>query len=460
MFGKKLGEKLAKQGSNDPNELAKMLIATKKPKAPYNNSNPNYNRAPFPSAQSNSQRPPQRGGWVPENRGYQNNPTGDNNRGRSYYRGATNSNRGNFIRFKGKQCKSKKQIGRKHTKHATKTSSHNTKHPIKFKKSTYREIINKYSSTKYDSVRFKSGGHRTKHSAQKSNRYNYRNTHTPNGTGHFSTNKQQTKPYQPQGGQIKFHLNQWKAISSDKFILEMAKGLDMDFIETPQQQRVPRQYRMPKEHKQILNQEIQNMLDNKSMIKVEPTQNQFISQIFLRKGETKNRPIINFRELNKFIPYQKFKMETLSDLKELIQKDDYMIKIDLKNAYLAVPLSERHSKYVRFQWQGNLYQCLTLFFGMAQAPRCFTKLMKVPISILRRIKIRLMIYIDDIIIMAQEMSHILMARDTTLYLLQSLGLTINFKKSVLNPSHIMEYLGILINSISMTMELPQEKFRS
>ena len=41
LFGKKLGEKLAKQGSNDPNELAKMLIATKKPKTTYINSNPN-----------------------------------------------------------------------------------------------------------------------------------------------------------------------------------------------------------------------------------------------------------------------------------------------------------------------------------------------------------------------------------------------------------------------------------
>ena len=45
----------------------------------------------------------------------------------------------------------------------------------------------------------------------------------------------------------------------------------------------------------------------------------------------------------------------------------------------------------------------------------------------------------------------------TLWLLQNLGFVINWKKSVLDPSHCMEYLGFVINSMEMNLSLPKEK---
>ena len=77
------------------------------------------------------------------------------------------------------------------------------------------------------------------------------------------------------------------------------------------------------------------MLDLRAIKKVSPLQGQFVSPIFLReKSDTgKFRPVVNLRELNGFIPYEKFKMETLSDVKDLIIQDDFMVKIDLKDAF-------------------------------------------------------------------------------------------------------------------------------
>ena len=72
-----------------------------------------------------------------------------------------------------------------------------------------------------------------------------------------------------------------------------------------------------------------------------------------------------------------------------------MCKLDLKDAYFSIPLSTKSKKHVRFIWKGNLYEFLCLAFGLAPSPRVFTKLMKVPISILRRINIRLVIYLED-----------------------------------------------------------------
>ena len=138
---------------------------------------------------------------------------------------------------------------------------------------------------------------------------------------------------------------------------------------------------------------------------------------------------------------------------------DFIVKIDLKDAYFSVPLSNRSKKYVRFQWEGSLYEFQCLMFGLGPAPRIFTKLLKIPISLLRRLHVKLIIYIDDILIVASALKEASLARDTTIYLLQNLGFIINFKKSVLDPTQTLEYLGITINSVTMTFSVPKEKIQ-
>ena len=81
--------------------------------------------------------------------------------------------------------------------------------------------------------------------------------------------------------------------------------------------------------------------------------------------------------------------------------------------------------------------CLAL--GLGPAPRIFTKLMKVPVAVLRRLSIRLIIYLDDILLMGDSLEAIEMARDTILFLMGHLGFVINMGKSVLEPSHCIEF---------------------
>ena len=142
---------------------------------------------------------------------------------------------------------------------------------------------------------------------------------------------------------------------------------------------------------------------------------------------------------------------------EYSPKSRFSLQLDLKDAYFSIPLSTKSRKYVRFRWKGNLYEFLCLAFGLGPAPRIFTKLMKVPISILRRINIRLIIYLDDMLLMAASLSEILMARDSTMFLLHHLGLVVNLEKSIWTPQTRLEFLGITIDSQTMTFSLPVEK---
>ena len=63
------------------------------------------------------------------------------------------------------------------------------------------------------------------------------------------------------------------------------------------------------------------------------------------------------------------------------------------------------------------------------------------------------------LLMSQSIERLLVARDTQIFLLQHLGFVKNFKKSVMEPVQTIRYLGLVINSIRMTLSLTEEKVK-
>ena len=168
---------------------------------------------------------------------------------------------------------------------------------------------------------------------------------------------------------------------------------------------------------------------------ISPRKNQYLSNLFLlSKRDGGNRPVINWEHLNSFIPYQHFKMEGMNLLQNMLQKGDYMCKVDLKVNCFCVSLKKESRKYVRFQWQETLYKFLFLCFGLDPARLIFTKILKVPNSPLRRIQIRVIIYLDEMLLMSQTLEVLLMRRDTIIFLLTQLGFVISLKKVCLSAS--------------------------
>ena len=82
-------------------------------------------------------------------------------------------------------------------------------------------------------------------------------------------------------------------------------------------------------------------------VKTEP--GEFLSNLFFVNNDGGHRPVINLEFLNSFMPYQHFKMEGMHLIKDLLQEHDFLIKIDLKDAYFDIPLDKSAKKYIRFQ---------------------------------------------------------------------------------------------------------------
>ena len=120
-------------------------------------------------------------------------------------------------------------------------------------------------------------------------------------------------------------------------------------------------------------------------------------------------------------------MKGLQNLKYMLQKGDYMCKLYLKDVHFLVALEKNSRQFVCFRWSENLCEFLYLYFGLGAAPRIFTKLLKVPIIILRRINIKIIISLGNMLLTRNSLEETFMSLDTVIFLLQRLGFVINWK---------------------------------
>ena len=208
----------------------------------------------------------------------------------------------------------------------------------------------------------------------------------------------------------------------------------------------------------LIDSEVESLLTKGAIAETTPIREGFFSRLFLvpKKGGT-FRPVIDLSFLNKFVENSHFQMESIHCLKSLLQKGDYMTTLDLKDAYLSVPVHKDSQKFLQFLWRNKCYAFQGLCFGLNTAPRIFTKLLKPVAAFLRKQGVRMILYLDDFLILGstyqEAQSHTAMA----VTLLESLGFTINQEKSCLIPTQIITFLGFVIDSTVETLSLPQEK---
>ena len=130
-----------------------------------------------------------------------------------------------------------------------------------------------------------------------------------------------------------------------------------------------------------------------------------------------------------------------------------MVSLDLKDAYLQVPMHPESCKFLRFVACGKVYQFKVLCFGLSTAPQVFTRVMAPVSAFLHCTGIRLRRYLDDWLIQASSRGQVLLALNTVLQLCHSLGIVVNWEKSQLTPTQRMVYLGVLLDSVSFRASL-------
>jgi hypothetical protein len=178
-----------------------------------------------------------------------------------------------------------------------------------------------------------------------------------------------------------------------------------------------------------------------------------ISPLFVipKKTEGEWRVIIDLRYVNRFQTPHKFRMEDLSTVAALLRPGDWMTSIDFKSGFFHVEIEERLRDYLGFQHAGKWYRYQVLPFGSSSSPLVFTKMVRPAIQHLRSLGIRIVAYMDDILIIGRTKEETELHTRQAMDLLLELGWKIRLDKSELEPSQNREFLGMLLDT---TGELP------
>ncbi|KAI8501699.1 hypothetical protein Bbelb_209700 [Branchiostoma belcheri] len=310
----------------------------------------------------------------------------------------------NFSLHRRDQCAN--LVGKKELKHLLSEDNPTSKHL--FGDDFVNQVKNASTSKKALGGVFSSGGHyNQKYNPKKDFRNKSKGLVTPRSPPPGPPSLQYHNfhlptCHLPSVGRTAHFVHNWRMITQDNWVLDTIQGYRLELSSQPSQIHIPVTKVRPGSDTILIDQEVEKLLSKGAIQRALPT-------------------------------------------------------TDLKDAYFTVPIFHNHRKYLRFIWKDSLYEFAVLPFGLSSAPRVFTKILKPIAAQLRALGVRLVIYLDDILIMAQSADLCREHTALTRSFLENLGFVVNLEKSQLTPSQTREFLGFTICSVKMEVLLPDQK---
>ena len=159
--------------------------------------------------------------------------------------------------------------------------------------------------------------------------------------------------------------------------------------------------------------------------------------------------------------HQKF--STVDSAAALMTEGCFFAKADLRSAYRSVKISDKSQKVTGFKWnfgdQEIYLKDTRLPFGGKLSPSIFHRITQAVKRMMARKGFNLLVvYLDDFLIIAESKEACAQALNCLIQLLRKLGFAIHWGK-VVDPTNKITFLGIELDSIAMTLRLPEEKLQ-
>jgi Reverse transcriptase (RNA-dependent DNA polymerase) len=161
--------------------------------------------------------------------------------------------------------------------------------------------------------------------------------------------------------------------------------------------------------------------------------------------------------INSGVVVDKFKMETLHKVCQVMKPGDYAFALDFKKGFMQVPLKRPFREYTYMCLRGKCYRWKVLMFGLATAPKDFSYIVKKVLGLLRQQGVRNAFFIDDIIHFASTKEAAMRLREQVLGLLYRLGFFVSWKKSLLEPGQLIQHLGLDVCTVDRSIWVPEYK---
>lgn len=155
-----------------------------------------------------------------------------------------------------------------------------------------------------------------------------------------------------------------------------------------------------------------------------------------------------------------FSYKQINDAVKLLQPGYFLAKVDLASAYRSVKTHPSQHKLTGLQWTFDGHHSPTFMvdkrlpFGARASPKIFDTLSQAVCRIMAANGYPdIVSYLDDYLVIAPSLSKANLVLRELMALLRRLGFAINYDK-VVTPSRRLTFLGIVLDTNNMTLELP------
>ena len=205
-----------------------------------------------------------------------------------------------------------------------------------------------------------------------------------------------------------------------------------------------KQYRYPHIHKEEIQKQVSNLLENDI---IEASSSPFNSPLWIvpkkadSQGKVKWRMVIDYRALNEKTISDAYPLPNITDILDQLGGAKYFSTLDLASGFHQIPMDPASKSKTAFSTPFGHYEYKRMPFGLKNAPATFQRLMDQILSGLQGIE--LFVYMDDIVIYSSSLEEHGEKLKKLLGRLQTAGLTLQPEKCHFLRKEIA-YLGHVI----------------
>ena len=197
--------------------------------------------------------------------------------------------------------------------------------------------------------------------------------------------------------------------------------------------------RVPISLRQKVSQELEKLVDNDIIEPVD--RSEWVSNVVVvQKASGGIRLCLDLRELNKSIITDRYPLPHTEEVFLKLKDCVLFSVIDLKQAFLQLPLHENSKHFTTFITHEGLYQFKRVPFGLASAPSCFQKVISVILNGMEGVQE----FLDDILIGGRTPSEHDARLKEVEKRLKTAGFSINVEKCNIRKSEL-KFLGHVIS---------------